>query len=83
MIIETEENRLKHILKKLESEGMITIKNKKLIEISSWEYYFLIMPVSKKRIKTNLLKLRNVLIIWTPFEKCPLKLVPVDLRYSP
>ena len=35
MIIETEENRLKHILKKLESEGMITIKNKKLIEISS------------------------------------------------
>ena len=34
-IIETEENRLKHILKKLESEGMITIKNKKLIEISS------------------------------------------------
>ena len=35
MIIETEENRLKHILEKLESEGMITIKNKKLIEISS------------------------------------------------
>ena len=35
MIIETEENRLKHILKKLESEGMITIKNKILIEISS------------------------------------------------
>ena len=35
MIIETEENRLKHILKKLESEGMITIKNKNLIEISS------------------------------------------------
>ena len=35
MIIETEENRLKHILKKLESEGMITIKNKKLIEIST------------------------------------------------
>ena len=34
MIIETEENRLKHILKKLESEGMITIMNKKLIEIS-------------------------------------------------
>ena len=34
-IIETEENRLKHILKKLESEGIITIKNKKLIEISS------------------------------------------------
>ena len=34
MIIETEENRLKHILKKLESEGMITIKNKKSIEIS-------------------------------------------------
>ncbi len=33
--IKTEENRLKHILKKLESEGMITIKNKKLIEISS------------------------------------------------
>ena len=35
MIIETEENRLKRILEKLESEGMITIKNKKLIEISS------------------------------------------------
>ena len=35
MIIQTEENRLKHILKKLESEGMITIKNKNLIEISS------------------------------------------------
>ena len=35
MIIQTEENRLKHILKKLESEGMIIIKNKKLIEISS------------------------------------------------
>ena len=35
MIIETEEKRLKDILKKLESEGMITVKNKKLIEISS------------------------------------------------
>ena len=35
MIIKTEENRLKHILKKLESEGMITIKNKKSIEIRS------------------------------------------------
>jgi A/G-specific adenine glycosylase len=34
-IIKTEENRLRHILKKLESEGMIKIKNKKLIEISS------------------------------------------------
>jgi len=34
-IIKTEENRLRHILKKLESEGIITIKNKKLIEISS------------------------------------------------
>jgi len=35
ILIKTEENKLKHILKKLESEGMITIKNKKLIEISS------------------------------------------------
>ena len=35
MVIKTEDNKLKHILKKLESEGMITIKNKKLIEISS------------------------------------------------
>jgi len=35
MIIKTEEKRLKDILKKLENEGMITVKNKKLIEISS------------------------------------------------
>ena len=35
IIIKTEEKRLKDILKKLESEGMITVKNKKLIEISS------------------------------------------------
>ena len=35
ILIKTEENKLKHILKKLESEGMITIKNKKLIEIST------------------------------------------------
>ena len=35
MVIKTEDNKLKHILKKLESEGMITVKNKKLIEISS------------------------------------------------
>ena len=35
MVIKTEDNKLKHILKKLESEGMITIKNKKLIEIST------------------------------------------------
>ena len=33
--IKTEEKRLKDILKKLENEGMITVKNKKLIEISS------------------------------------------------
>ena len=35
MVIKTEDNKLKNILKKLESEGMITIKNKKLIEIST------------------------------------------------
>ena len=35
IIIKTEEKRLKDILKKLENEGMITVKNKKLIEISS------------------------------------------------
>ncbi len=35
MVIKAEDNKLKHILKKLESEGMITIKNNKLIEIST------------------------------------------------
>ena len=35
ILIKIEENKLKHILEKLECEGMITIKNKKLIEISS------------------------------------------------